>query len=314
MRVLVTGANGFVGWALVTRFLNDGVHTVRGAFRTRPGSVPQGLEVCVTSDFANAESWQAALEDVDAVVHCAARVHMMHDDASDPLEAFREINTRGTIRIAEIAAAQGCKRFVFLSSVKAVGEQSAPDTPLDEQTPPQPVDPYGLSKLEAEQGLLKLSIRTGMEVTIVRPPLVYGPGVKANFRSMMSWLQRGIPLPLGGIRGNRRSLVALDNLADFLVLCTTHSDAANETFFVSDQEDVSTTELLERLARAMGKRALLVPVPSSMIRLTTTLLGKSSVADRLCGSLVLDTSKASGKLGWHPVLDIDEGLRRTAGN
>ena len=283
---------------------------VKGALRTR-GEVPGCIVSFVVGDINDATDWGRALVDVNSVVHLAARVHVMHDTAADPLTAFRVVNVEGTLSLARQAAAAGVKRFVFISSVKVNGEATLPGQPFTADDVPAPLDAYGVSKMEAEQGLRELSAQTGMEVVIIRPPLVYGPGVKANFAAMMRWLRRGVPLPLGAIH-NQRSLVALDNLVDLIVTCLTHPAAANQTFLVSDGEDVSTTELLRRMGRAMGHPAHLIPVPASLLKLAATMLGKQDVAQRLCGSLQVDIEKTRRLLGWTPPLSLDEGLRRAA--
>lgn len=253
--------------------------------------------------------WNLALKGVQAVVHCAARVHVMQDDATDPLQAYREVNVNGTLNLARQAAQAGVRRFVFVSSIKVNGEATQPGQPFTADDVPLPLDPYGVSKFEAEVGLRDIESQTGMEVVIVRPPLVYGPGVKANFASMMRWVARGIPLPLAAIH-NARSMVALDNLVDLLLTCLKHPAAAGQTFLVSDGEDVSTTELLRRTAQAMGKRALLLPVPASVLEIGATLLGKRAVAQRLCGSLQVDIAKTRRLLDWTPPLTLDQGLKK----
>jgi UDP-glucose 4-epimerase len=235
----------------------------------------------------------------------------MHDTAADPLTAFRAVNVEGTLNLARQAAAAGVKRFVFVSSVKVNGEATLPGQPFTADDAPAPLDAYGISKMEAEQALREIALQTGMEVVIIRPPLVYGPGVKANFAAMMRWLQRGVPLPLGAIH-NQRSLVALDNLVDLIVTCLTHPAAANQTFLVSDGEDVSTTELLRRMGRAMGRPARLIPVPVSWLKLAAALVGKRDVAQRLCGSLQVDIEKTRRLLGWTPPLTLDQGLKKAA--
>lgn len=215
----------------------------------------------------------------------------------------------GTLNLARQAAQVGVRRFVFVSSIKVNGEATQPGQAFTADDVPSPLDPYGVSKLEAEQGLREIEAQTGMEVVIVRPPLVYGPGVKANFAAMMRWVARGIPLPLGAIH-NARSMVALDNLVDLLVACLKHPAAAEQTFLVSDGEDVSTTELLRRTAQAMGKKALLLPVPASVLELGATVLGKRDVAQRLCGSLQVDIEKTRRLLGWNPPLTLEQGLKK----
>jgi nucleoside-diphosphate-sugar epimerase len=232
----------------------------------------------------------------------------MHDDAVGPLTEFRRVNTDGTIRLAEQAQASGVKRFIFLSSVKVNGEES--DFAYRQADLPAPRDPYGQSKFEAEQSLRRMSVDTAMDVVVVRPPLVYGPGVKANFASLMRAVQRGIPLPLASVTDNRRSFVALDNLGDLLITCVDHPAAANQTFLVSDGEDLSTADLLHRLGEAMGKPARLFPVPPSLLQFGANLLGKGDMAQRLLGNLQVDISHTRNTLNWSPPISVDEGLRR----
>ena len=246
------------------------------------------------------------------MIHTAARVHVMHDAATDPLSEYRRVNVQGTLHFARQAAAAGVKRFVFLSSIKVNGEATQVGQTFMADDAPAPQDPYGISKMEAEAGLREISAQTGMDVVIIRPPLVYGSGVKANFAAMMRWLSCGVPLPLGAITHNRRSLVALDNLVDLIVTCITHPAAANQTFLVSDGEDLSTTDLLRRMGQALGKPARLLPVPPALLKLGAALLGKPELAQRLCGSLQVDISKTRQLLGWCPPLSVDEGLRRAA--
>lgn len=270
-----------------------------------------GAHVVEIGELAADSDWSAALDRADVVIHAAARVHVMNDAASDPLAEFRRVNVEGTLALARQAADAGVRRFVFISSIKVNGESTDPERPYRADDIPAPVDPYGISKEEAEQKLRVLALECGMEVVIIRPPLVYGPGVKANFQSMMNWLSRGIPLPLGAIR-NRRSLVALDNLVDLIVICIDHPGAANQIFLVSDGEDLSTTELLQRMGRALGKPARLLPLPMSLLDFAARLLGKASIAQRLCGSLQVDISKTRELLGWEPPVSVDEALAKTA--
>jgi len=258
-----------------------------------------------------ATDWRGAFEAVDVVIHCAARVHFMKDDPVRALSEFRRVNVAGTETLIKAAAQAGVKRFIFLSSVKAQGEHSMPGQPFRETDSPAPADPYGLSKLEAESAVRSVASAEGMEFVIIRPPLVYGPGVKANFLSMMKWLHRRVPLPLGAIH-NKRSLVAIDNLVDLIVTCMHHPAAANQVFLVSDGEDFSTTELLQRLGHSLGKPARLLPVPMSLFKAGATLVGKREVAQRLCGSLQVDISKSWELLGWAPPVSADEAMRRTA--
>jgi nucleoside-diphosphate-sugar epimerase len=308
-QVLVTGATGFVGSTLVSRLDAEGVG-VRGAVR-REVPASGSFEPLMVGAIDGATEWADALVGVDAVVHLAARVHVMDEVETDPREAFRRVNVEGTLRLARQAAEAGVKRFVFISSIKVNGEQTPLDTPFAADDDPAPSDAYGISKHEAEQGLLALAEDTGMEVVIIRPPLVYGPGVKANFLSMMRWVHKGVPLPLGAIH-NRRSLVARANLVDLIVTCLEHPAAANQIFLAGDGEDLSTTELLQRMARALDKPARLLPVSMKFLEMAARLAGKQAVAQRLCGSLRVDISKARDLLGWNPPVSVDEALQETA--
>jgi len=257
-------------------------------------------------------NWSLVLSSVDVVIHTAARAHIMDDEVLDPLSEYRKVNCDATLQLARTAAESGVKRFVFVSSVKVNGEVGALNRPFSPNDNSMPVDPYGLSKHEAEQGLLQIAKETAMEVVIIRPPLVYGPGVRANFASMMKWMQKAIPLPFGAIH-NRRSLVALDNLVDFIVLCADREQspkAANEVFLISDNEDVSTTQLLRKVASAFGKRSWLIPIPVSWMTFAAKLLGKEDVAVRLFSSLQVDSSKARDLLGWKPIVTMDEQLKK----
>lgn len=304
MRLLVTGAAGFVGTALVQRLAGEGRHHIRAAVHRRAGSFPAGVEGTI-GEVAPGADWRPALAEADAVVHLAARVHVMRETAADPLAAFRHTNVAGTLDLARQAAAAGVGRFVYLSSVKVHGESGS----FVEGDAPAPEDPYGVSKQEAEAGLVQIARDTGMAVVIVRPPLVYGPGVGGNFRALLRAVSSGVPLPFGAIR-NRRSLIALDNLVDFLVTTLEHPAAANEAFLISDAEDLSTTELIRQLAAAMRRPARLVPVPAAALMAAATVIGKRDAARRLLGSLCVDITKARERLGWTPRLSVAEGLRR----
>lgn len=316
MKVLVTGANGFVGSA-VCEVLAQREHRVLAVSRALAASHSLSISEQTTqylrrveADFVTISSIQAYLQGMDAVVHCAARVHQVRETADDPLAEYRKVNTQATLDLAQASAQAGVKRFVFLSSVKVNGNFSQPGLPYRaDQAAPQ--DPYGISKWEAELGLREIAANTGLDVVIIRPPLVYGPGVKANFLTMMQWLSKGIPLPLGAI-SNQRSLVARANLVDFMVLCMTHPLAANQTFMISDQEDVSTTQLLRGLGDALGRPAHLLPMPQKLLEISLQAIGKGGVAQRLCGDLAVDSSPASSLLGWKPPLCVQQGLQLTA--
>jgi nucleoside-diphosphate-sugar epimerase len=260
-------------------------------------------------DLETNTNWSEALIGVSSVVHTAAHVHVMKDRSVDPLAEFRRVNVASTLNLAQQAAAAGVKRFVFISSIKVNGELTQIGQPFTEKDRTAPVDAYGISKFEAEVGLRRIAKETGMEVVIIRPVLVYGPGVKGNFLFMMRWLYRGIPLPFGAIN-NARSFVALDNLVDLIITCLHHPAAANHTFLVSDGQDISTTQLLQYTSSAMGVSSRLIPVPALMIQAAAQLLGKGEVAQRLCSNLQVDISQTRQLLGWVPPISVKEGLRR----
>lgn len=296
--ILITGATGFIGSALVNRLQTNEI-SVRAVSRCQgPWQV---------SDFTAAAAWERTLQGVDAVVHLAARVHVMHDRSDDPLSEFRRINVDGTLHLARQAAAAGVRRFVFLSSIKVNGETTSGGRPFTENDFPEPQDPYGISKHDAELELRQVSAQTGMEVVIIRPPLVYGPGVRANFLALIRAVARGMPLPLAAV-DNRRSLIGLDNLVDFIQTCISHPVAANEVFLVSDGEDLSTPELIRRMSRALGKRPRLFSVPTGVLTLAAGLVGRSAALDRLRGNLQVDITKAQTMLGWSPPVTVDEQL------
>ena len=304
---MITGGSGFVGRALCVEALarNFSVRAVTRASR----DMPLGIQSIIVPDVDGATDWRKSLVNCEILVHLAARVHVSKESAVDPLTAFRAVNVDGTLNLARQAADAGVQRFVFISSVKVNGEFTLPGQAFAEAVAPNPQDAYGLSKHEAEQGLRQLADYSGMEVVIIRPPLVYGPGVKANFAALMRAVQRGIPLPLGAVH-NQRSLVALNNLVDFIVTCITHSQAANETFLVSDGQDLSTTELVRGMAQAAGVPAHLLPVPVWALQAGASLLGKGDAVQRLCGNLQVDISKARSLLGWVPPVSVEVGLRR----
>lgn len=306
---LLTGGSGYVGQALARRLLNDRWR-VRLALRSSAG-VLTGTESAAIDGLSASQDWSSALAGVSVVAHLAARVHVMSDKASDPLAEFRAVNTAGTLKLARQAAAAGVQRFVFVSSIKVNGERTELGRPYRSDDSPAPEDPYGISKAEAEIGLRTIAAETGMECVIVRPPLVYGPGAKANFAAMLRWVDRGLPLPLGSIN-NKRSLVGLDNLVDLLAICMTHQAAAGQTFLVSDNDDVSTTELLQRVGTALNKPTRLLPVPPALLKAGAALVGRASVAQRLCDSLQIDMTPTMQTLNWRPPLSMQDGLRQTA--
>lgn len=308
--ITVTGAAGFIGAALCTALKERGF-AVRGTVRSLNSVSPvSGVEYCAIGNINETTDWVSALTGVDCVIHCAARAHVMREHAADALAAYREVNVTGTLHLAQQAAAAGVQRFVFISSIKVNGEATLPGQPFTEACAPAPQDAYGQSKAEAEQALQALAAQTGMEVVIIRPPLVYGPDVKGNFADMVKTVQRGIPLPLGAVH-NQRSLVALDNLVTFVLLCADRirtPQAANQVFVLADGEDVSTTTLLLKVAKAAGRPSRLLPVPAWLLRAGASLLGKRAVVDRLLGNFQVDATKARTMLGWHPVVTMDQEL------
>lgn len=309
--VLVTGGSGFVGKSLIKTLCMDQRYSLIASTRHPNDSFPSEVRGVCVQELDGDTDWQSALTDVDIVVHLAARVHVMRDADADPLTAFRKVNVEGTLNLARQAASAGVKRFVFISSIKVNGEGTPHGKPYTADDVPAPIDPYGISKYEAEQGLLALAVGTGMEVVIIRPVLVYGPGVKANMLSMMRWLHRGVPLPLGAI-DNRRSLVAIENLVDLIVVCLDHPAAANQIFLVSDGEDVSTTGLLRRMGASLGRPVRLLPVPPGLLRCMAVLLGKGAMNQRLVGSLQVDIEKNYRLLGWSPPVTLNQALLSTA--
>lgn len=301
--VAVTGANGFVGSRLCSALRQQGT-PVRALVR----SAVADKDHRIVGDLGPETRWDGVLAGVDCLVHCAARVHVLNDTHTNPLEAFRAVNVEGTRALARAAAAQGVRRFVFLSSLKVMGETTPPGQPFQASDAPAPQDAYGVSKWEAEQALQDVALSTGLEWVIVRPPLVYGPGVKANFRSLMAAVARGIPLPLGAV-DNCRSLLALDNLVDLLQICAQHPAAAGQVFLASDDHDLSTPELVRQLAHAMQRPARLMPVPVSWLRLAGKVMGRRAQIERLTGSLQVNIGHTKRVLGWAPRLTVEQGLR-----
>jgi len=310
MNILLTGATGFIGHKLVDTLSNKELIDLLVIGRRKPVGID--INKFHSQSINSKARYFHYLDKIDAVVHCAARVHVMSDEASNPLDEFREVNTFGTLNLAQQAAGAGVKRFIFISSIKVNGESTVLGNPFKPDDTFTPTDLYGLSKYEAEVGLRKIAFETGMEVVIIRPPLVYGSGVKANFASMMKWVNKGIPLPLAGIKENKRSLVSVDNLVDLIITCIEHPKAANQTFLVSDDDDVSTTGLLQNMAIALGVKSRLLPVPASWFILAAKLIGKPAIAERLCGSLQVDISKTKELLDWKPPFSSAECMKKTA--
>lgn len=306
-RVLVTGANGFVGRPLC-RSLAAAGYSVRGTTRASAHTVDAD-EFYAVGDIGPNTNWTGALRDVDIVVHLAAQVHVMEESSEGLLAKFRSVNVAGTERLARAAATAGVRRIVYVSSVKVNGE-STKGKPFKEADPPEPRGPYAISKWEAEQRLCQISKETGIEVVILRPPLVYGPEVKANFLSLMKLVDRGLPLPLGSV-DNRRSLLYVGNLTGAITACIAHPEAAGKTFLLSDGEDVSTSCLIRRLAWSLGKRARLVPFPPALMRAMGHISGRSAAVERILGSLEVDSSKIRCTLGWQAPYTLEEGLKET---
>jgi nucleoside-diphosphate-sugar epimerase len=307
MKILVTGANGFLG-RCITKELSQFTKEIIPVTRSISN------DSFAVGDIDENTNWADILTGCAVVIHLAASVHQMYDDSTNPLLEFRKVNTEGTLNLARQAKNLGVKRFVFISSIKVNGEES--DFPYSEMSEPNPSDAYAISKWEAEHGLNELCLDGGMEVVIIRPPLIYGPGVKANFASMIKWVQRGMLLPFGAIH-NKRSMVAVENLVDFILLCVDRSKspkAANETFLISDGVDISTTELLNNVRSAYGINIPLIPVPESCLKFSLKLIGRSDLSSRLLGSLTVDISKARNLLGWEPKIDMMAQLRKMAAN
>jgi nucleoside-diphosphate-sugar epimerase len=310
MNILVTGATGFVGDALCYDLLRKN-YTVSATIRNSRDSekLPHGIKT-VLIDSLTTDLPIETLTNTQAIIYLAARVHQMNDNKPDAIENYRSINTYAPISLAKQAVENGVKRFIYLSSIKVNGEGTS-NLSYREDDQVNPIDPYGQSKWEAEQGLLKLAEETGLEVVIIRPTLVYGAGVKANFLQLMKIIDKGLPLPFGAIN-NSRSLVYVGNLVDAIITCIDHPNAKNQTFIVSDGEDLSTSELIRRIGKAMGKSPLLIPFPPSLLKLGTKIIGKGDVGDRLLGSLQVDSSKIRQVLNWTPPYSVDEGLKITA--
>ncbi|ENO13420.1 NAD-dependent epimerase/dehydratase family protein [Marinobacter nanhaiticus D15-8W] len=307
-KLFITGGAGFVGSAILNRLARQRDMQIFAHFRQYNKHLPASITPIVSSSFAALPD-PMFLQGVQVVIHSAARVHVMEDDARDPMSEFRKVNVQDTLSLARQAAQHGVSRFVFISSIKVNGERTPQGRAFTPEDDPAQEDPYGISKMEAERGLQQLARCTGMEVVIIRPPLVYGPGVKGNFASLIKLVEKGLPLPLGAIP-NRRSLVGVDNLVDLIITCIDHPAAANQVFLVSDGEDLSTPELLRRLAAATGRRSLLISVPPGLLELVAILIGKRAMVQRLLSSLQVDISKTQSRLGWEPPFSVDEGLRR----
>lgn len=306
--ILVTGASGFIGAAVCSELRSRG-YTVRAAFRSESAAAADvSGESIVVGDLDSSTDWTSALEGIDCVVHCAARVHEMRDALSDSLASYRSANVDGVRRLAEQAAIARVRRLLLLSTIKVNGEETAPGAPFLFSDTPAPQGPYGISKLEAEQALWSVVAKTGLEGVVIRSPLVYGPGAKGNIARFLKLVRLGVPLPLGSVQ-NRRSLVGLSNLVDFLICCLDHPAAAGQTLLVSDDEDVSTADLLRIMASSLGRSIWLLPTPVVFLRLAGFVLGKQAEVDRVIGSLQVDTNYSQDLLNWRPSFTLAEGIR-----
>ncbi|MEN3813487.1 SDR family oxidoreductase [Chromobacterium piscinae] len=303
-KILITGANGFIGSALYS-VLSQQEFNIVPVVR-KPSSLKNEL---IIGDISVFNSWSAYLNKVDCIIHLAGRAHILNDKVLDPLSEFRNTNTHATLTLAKQAASAGVKRFIFLSSIGVNGNETI-QNPFHFDDEPHPHSPYAISKYEAEIGLKEISAESGLEIVIIRPPLVYGENAPGNFRSLMRWLSLGVPLPFGAVLNNRRSFVSLDNLISLIITCIKHPAAANQTFLASDGEDLSTTELLQRLCNAIGKNSPLIKIPPKIISFGLNFLGKEELAKRLLGSLQVDITHTCNTLSWKPPFSIDEGLKR----
>ena len=311
MRVLVTGASGFIGGALLRRLSEDRSFVPIGAVRSLARGVPSDIQLVQVDSLGPTTDWKSVVSNIDAIVHTAARVHVMRESSSDPLASFRQVNVEGSRRLAEQAAESGVKRLVFLSSIKVNGEQTSVHRPFRASDDPAPTDAYAISKREAEAAILAVAEKSEMEAVIVRPPLVYGPGVKANFRLLMKWIYRGFPLPLANVQ-NRRSMLALGNLVQLLCCCLRSPAAANQVFLASDGDDLSTTELLQQIGEALSSPPRLFRMSPRLLRYSAQLVGRGDQMRRLLESLRVDSTKTRDVLGWRPEIGVSQGIRATA--
>ncbi|MGI2168923.1 UDP-glucose 4-epimerase family protein [Shewanella sp. MF05960] len=309
-KVLITGATGFVGSALMAELKKSSNVKVISAVRRVSTSVDGGT--ILVGDIDGSTDYSTAIDGVDVVIHCAARAHIMGDESTEPLAEYRKVNLEGALNLAKQAIKAGVKRFVFISSVKVNGESTSSDKSFTADDVHKPQDAYGISKSEAETQLLTLAQQTDMEIVIIRPPLVYGPGVKANFASLLNLASKGLPLPFGCITANKRSLVSVKNLVDLIVTCVDHPKALNQVFLVSDDDDVSTASMVKHMSQALGKSSRLLPVPLWCYRVAGKLTGKTDVVDRLLGSLQVDITHTKNTLGWAPPQTLEQGFKETA--
>lgn len=308
MKIFLTGATGFIGSALLNNLIEKQHQVV--AVTRKINKLDSSINQLLVQDIGEYDDWHSNLIRCGAIIHCAARVHVMNSSSIDPLFEFRSVNTVGTLSFARQAAESGVRRFIFISSIKVNGESTVVDLPFTSGDKVRPEDPYGISKAEAEEGLLEIAKETGMEVVIIRPPLVYGLGVKGNFLNLLKLSKLPIPLPFGSI-DNKRSMVYLDNLVDLIVTCIDHPNAANRVFLASDGDDLSLVRLLTLIRQSMNKSPLLLPIPSFLFNLLGRLSGKSELVDRLIGNLQVDISDAKALLGWQPPSTVEQGIKAT---
>ncbi|WDZ51153.1 NAD-dependent epimerase/dehydratase family protein [Acinetobacter vivianii] len=306
MRVLITGSNGFLG-KFLCQYLSGKDYFVIAHTRT-PQIFSHSNIVNINFDL-NENLAAYDLKGIQTVIHCAGRAHVMNETATSPLDAYRRINVEGTLNLAKKAVQSGVKRFIYLSSIKVNGEEATQQKPFTADDSINTDDPYGLSKYEAEQALKQLAKETGLEVVIIRPVLIYGPNVKANFKSMVSLASKKIPLPIGCL-DNKRSMVSVYNLADLIEVCLSHPDATGQTFLASDQDDISVKQLFEKLASLQNNKLIKVPVPKNLIFLLASLVGRSAMASRLCSELVVNTSKNTQILGWKAPYSTEQSLAK----
>lgn len=310
--LLITGGNGFIGSGLINSLASNPDYFIRGSFRSGSGvDFPASVEALPGLDVDSDAGWLEALSGIECVVHCAARYHIKNESCSDLLAICRKVNVDGTMRLARLAAQAGVKRFIFMSSLKVNGEFSGAGRPFLETDAPNPFYPYGISKLEAENELIQFSASSNMDIVIIRPPPVYGPGVKANFLTMMRFLDFRLPLPLGGIK-NLRSYIGLANLVSFTELCIRHPGASNQIFFISDDDDLSTSRLIKMMSSALGRASILIPAPAKLITFAANAIGRRYIAELLFGNFQADISKAKCLLGWKPLESVQVGMRKTA--
>ncbi|WP_438013054.1 sugar transferase [Psychrobacter raelei] len=310
MNILVTGANGFIGEALVSSLLQTSHKPI--ACVRRSVKPVLDCEYRFIDKLDSTTDWHDALKDIDVVIHCAAKASITKQEVNNPASSLKEVNTLATLNLAQQAAEAGVKRFIFLSSIKVNGEYSLPNQPFTPEVTQSPTDLYGLSKYEAEVGLQNIANNSNMDYVIVRPTLVYGNKVKGNFRSLMKWTHKGIPLPLGGINNNLRSLVSINNLTDFIISSIDNPNAINDVFLVSDGTDLSTSALLNNIAIGLGVKNRALPIPPLLIKTAVRLVGKEPIAQRLCGSLQVDISKTKEALNWQPKISTEEAVQQTA--